>query len=917
EDAFRRLAECGAEAEQIEFTKHCLAPASAERPKDAGAVATAIAAQLAAGEERAHKAELEAAEARAHEQEERARLAEQEVAAKEQEAHAAKAKRQAERARARQREERRRAESEHRRRLLVIAIAAVLLLAVAIGGGGYLISAGEEHARRERVEMAVSDALQKALELEGARELAQALVSAKAAADLARDADSATLSAAEEAAARIQAEIKRDVSARRKWERDRKLLDELRAVSLRSYDDWSRSQMDEKYVATFRRHGIDFEKQSVSRIARLVRQSSDPVELAAFLDEWAVSRRYWRLADWRTPLEASRLGDPDPVRNRMRAACASDDAVTLRRLMETADTAAMPVRSQALLGYIADSVGETAAAQAYLQRVRRRHPGNLWVNTALACTLINRRPEEAVRYLTAAQALRPGSAGGQAHLAIALAAAGNFAQADAMCRSLRERFPDSTYTCSALAYVRAERRDWRGTIEAAEQWRERKEQASVYQLLTVAHLKLLDLDAALAASREAVRIRSADLIGHVLNLCNLTIRLACNGEFDEAIASARRATELLPDRPHGWCAWCYPLTFQGKSDEAIEKLRRSLECDPEHVDANHCLGEILMRWKGAWEEAHAHIQAALKVEPRNPAALDSLADCYRYRGDLDRAIQATEQALRTDPKCAAAWITRARCYLDLGDLAQADECANNALRIDSGRARAYYVLGEVHARQGNHEDAIAAFGEAIRRKTGHWFALYQRSLYALHLAQSLMHLGRYDEARESLRQAAVLDREPHTAPLTARERRDYEIAVKVCDAILALGDRKTPETREQTMALAHRAYHEGRFAEAVGHFKAIQPEFRYRATCAAARAGAQFRPQCLEWLQAELEDARRRADHDPIDVRLDLQAWKRARDLAGVRDPIPLAKLPDSERAGWVPFWRDVDALLARAREAQ
>jgi serine/threonine-protein kinase len=230
EDAFRRLAECGAEAEQIEFTKHCLAPASAERPKDAGAVATAIAAQLAAGEERAHKAELEAAEARAHEQEERARLAEQEVAAKEQEAHAAKAKRQAERARARQREERRRAESEHRRRLLVIAIAAVLLLAVAIGGGGYLISAGEEHARRERVEMAVSDALQKALELEGARELAQALVSAKAAADLARAADSATLSAAEEAAARIQAEIKRDVSARRKWERDRKLLDELRAV---------------------------------------------------------------------------------------------------------------------------------------------------------------------------------------------------------------------------------------------------------------------------------------------------------------------------------------------------------------------------------------------------------------------------------------------------------------------------------------------------------------------------------------------------------------------------------------------------------------------------------------------------------------------------------------------------------------
>jgi hypothetical protein len=44
-----------------------------------------------------------------------------------------------------------------------------------------------------------------------------------------------------------------------------------------------------------------------------------------------------------------------------------------------------------------------------------------------------------------------------------------------------------------------------------------------------------------------------------------------------------------------------------------------------------------------------------------------------------------------------------------------------------------------------------------------------------------------------------------------------------------------------------------------------------------------------------------------------LQHWKVDTDLAGVRDPEALAKLPEAERKEWKALWANVEALLKRA----
>jgi len=46
-----------------------------------------------------------------------------------------------------------------------------------------------------------------------------------------------------------------------------------------------------------------------------------------------------------------------------------------------------------------------------------------------------------------------------------------------------------------------------------------------------------------------------------------------------------------------------------------------------------------------------------------------------------------------------------------------------------------------------------------------------------------------------------------------------------------------------------------------------------------------------------------------------LQHWQTDPDLAGIRDPQPLAKLPEPEQETCRKLWADVAALLKKAQE--
>jgi serine/threonine-protein kinase len=109
---------------------------------------------------------------------------------------------------------------------------------------------------------------------------------------------------------------------------------------------------------------------------------------------------------------------------------------------------------------------------------------------------------------------------------------------------------------------------------------------------------------------------------------------------------------------------------------------------------------------------------------------------------------------------------------------------------------------------------------------------------------------------------------------------------------------------------------------------------RYNAVRSAALAGCgngadatdlgdaerkRWRDQAREWLKAELAARVRALDANPTaareGVREALTRWSNEPDLAGLREPDELNKLPADEREQFLALWEEVAAVLARTKK--
>ena len=211
---------------------------------------------------------------------------------------------------------------------------------------------------------------------------------------------------------------------------------------------------------------------------------------------------------------------------------------------------------------------------------------------------------------------------------------------------------------------------------------------------------------------------------------------------------------------------------------------------------------------------------------------------------------------------------------------------------------------------------------------------------ALHdLGFTLMGLGRLDEATAVLHDWAEerLEQFGPVDPRTAAAMRSAALADRL-PALLKGDDR--PRDAAERVALTRMCRRMKRHHDAARFFDEaftadpklaadLDASYRYDAACEAALAGAGkgepmpddsakagLRRQALDWLVADL--AARSARSASVvgagqHLAATLRHWKADPDLAGVRDPAALAKLPEAERKQWQSFWADVDALLKKA----
>jgi tetratricopeptide (TPR) repeat protein len=850
DDAHARLAGCGAEPELVALAKQCLAPEPADRPRDAGEVAAAVAALRADAEDRARRAELDRARA-----------------------------------------EVRAAEQRKRRRVQLALLGAAILLAA--GGGAFAWWQDRQAAARgtERRVAAARDREAAALALDQAE------------AALGKDnpvygeIDAALVQAERRLAGGGPADLRDRLAG---LTAARRMLDRLDEIDVQR---WSLSGDGHRWIdaasaraaypAAFRDYGLDVAADPPDVVAGRVRGSPIAARLSAAVDDWlAVDGPAALLA------VADRL-DPDPGRAALRRALrvsgaavagAAGDRAGIAGRVAGLDGGSVPPAFAAFVG--GHERTPEGDAVRLLQSAQAAHP--YYFALAVQAALRSTRADDRVAYFRIALALRPAST--LCHNDLGVVLTGGKQDVDGAIAEFREAVrldPKLAGTHYNLGNALLARKDVGGAIA------EFREAVRLDPTFAPAHANLGkalsdrgDADEAISACREAIRLDPTLAPAHA----NLGNALRAKGEVDRAIAAYREAIRLDPKNARAHTNLGSVLCDARKDvGGAIAEFREAIRLDPELAPAHANLGNALYV-SGEVGGAIAACREAVRLDPKLALAHYNLGTALYARGDADEAIAAYRESIRLDPKYALAHYNLGNALRAKGEVGGAIAAYREAIRLDPKNARAHANLGLALLQNRDEDGAIAACREAIRldpelspahhnlgnalrakKDVGGAISAYKEAVRLktnfpptyTSLAGLLARRGEPRAALDVLRQGARVNPAWLTDPATSFR---YDSACFACLAAAGKGRDSPPPGERPTL-----------------------------------------RREALGWLTAELEVWRKRLTADPArnrtTVHRQMAHWLTDADLASVRDPAELAKFPLDERVGWAKLWTAVRDL--------
>jgi tetratricopeptide (TPR) repeat protein len=137
-------------------------------------------------------------------------------------------------------------------------------------------------------------------------------------------------------------------------------------------------------------------------------------------------------------------------------------------------------------------------------------------------------------------------------------------------------------------------------------------------------------------------------------------------------------------------------------------LARNSEC----WLAYNNLGELLAKTNR--EEGMTYYQAALRIRPEYPEALNNVGYELTQSGRYQEAIEYLEHAVRANPRFSKSRNNLGIALFYLGRVPEATEQFRLAVEINPKDAEAQSSYGNVLSRAGEIDDAIAHYKEAVR-----------------------------------------------------------------------------------------------------------------------------------------------------------------------------------------------------------
>jgi serine/threonine protein kinase/Flp pilus assembly protein TadD len=380
----------------------------------------------------------------------------------------------------------------------------------------------------------------------------------------------------------------------------------------------------------------------------------------------------------------------------------------------------------------------------------------------------------------------------------------------------------------------------------------------------------------------------------------------------------------------------FELIAIGRSAEAVRYFTVALALRPDNAGILLNRGSAL-REAGELEASMADLRRSIAREPKLAMAYATLGGVLADKKQWKAAVAECDKAIQLNPKLATAYINRCSAYAMLGQYEKALADSIVATRLAPGDARAHGNQAFALYALGRRKDAIAAYRRAIELKEDYAEAHHNLSVFLAtegRFAEALVHIRRAEEL------AAKVPGWPYPTTQMRRQGERYAELERKLPGFLE--GKITPASPDELSELAEVCRVKGLYRAAAHFYKqafvarpalAVDPrtERRYNSACVAALAAAgqgkdaaklddeeraRLRRLALEWLRADLAAWRGLLDKEPDKRRAvivqRMRHWQGDPDLAGVRGPEALARLPEAERPAWRELWAGVAGTLAQ-----
>lgn len=235
------------------------------------------------------------------------------------------------------------------------------------------------------------------------------------------------------------------------------------------------------------------------------------------------------------------------------------------------------------------------------------------------------------------------------------------------------------------------------------------------QSLVAANASVADLHLALGIARNRLgkdaEAESSFKKAHELDAKNSKPALALGNLYwsqsktNEAAVFLKTASELAPARSVERLRFAEYQLRHGHPEEGRQLLEEAVAKAPDFLLARTSLAEIYLLERRT-NECAAQVEAVLKIDPRNSAALLVRSRMKQATGNPEGAMEDLEQITRADPNNQAALYELALLYRQRNDLSRAFGTIERALSVRTNFVQGILLRSELLASSGDFAAAI-------------------------------------------------------------------------------------------------------------------------------------------------------------------------------------------------------------------